>query len=174
MEKKERFSYIFSICGLILIIGFLIFLYTSGFLFASQKSEMSSIPIGSNTTLIVKNSNSAVASFELSGSVLPGEKIRQNISIKNDGLQDLKVRARAFIKTLDEGEIEVYMNVSEKWQKDGDYYYYTEPVLSKSTIGLTGKIMLNEDYVLSGNQRYIINILVESLSIDVDADSLWV
>lgn len=174
MQNKEKFSYIFSICGLVVIIAFLICLYYSGVLFACKTDLVSSIPIGTTTRLVVENSNSSVATFDLNGAVLPGENIQQNINIFNNGQDNLRVRAIAFIYTKDRGKVDLELNVSDFWIKDADgYYYYKDKVTAKETISLTDKIKLSDLYVFNSSERYIINILVESLDSDLDVNSIW-
>ena len=174
MEKKEKFGYIFSICGLTLVIVFLIFLYNSGVLFAGNQTAVSSVPLGSSTKLFVKDSSSAVASFEVNGALLPGEELSQKIGVFNNGESALNLRAKAFFYTQDMGEVEVALKTSENWIKNDDgYYYLNQLALPNETIALASKLVLNKDYVLRGNNKYIINVLVESLDSELNIERIW-
>ena len=173
MKSKERFSYIFAISALILVILIMIVLYQSGMLYASNIDQISTTTIGSTTTIEVKEGQSEAISFDISGAVIPGEKIKQNINIKNSGQTKLYLRAKAFSYTIDRGIIEIGLNKTSDWVFIDDYYYLKSKIEPNQTVGLSSELILNQDYAFTSKQRYFVNILIESLEDKNNVEEVW-
>ena len=174
MKSKERFCYIFAICVLVSVIALLVFLYLAGLLYASNISQVSNIPINSTVTVEIQKNEASAISFDVSGGLIPGEQIPENINIKNQAQTPLFLRSKAYVYTTDAGLVEIGLNANENWLKNEDgYYYFSEKIEPNQTIALANKIILNESYSFTNKERYIINILVESLDGSLNMQDFW-
>ena len=174
MKSKERFCYVFAICLLLLVIGVLIFLYFSGRLYASNISQVSNIPINSSVFIKVNENEASAISFDISGGLIPGEKIPENINISNQSEDELYLRSKAFVYTAEYGLVGISLEVNQNWElKDDGYYYFIGTIQPNQTIGLASQMILNNEYSLSNKQRYIINVIVETLKKTQNMCDIW-
>lgn len=172
MSEKGKFGYIFIIWILIFIIAILFFLYFSGFLYASNKNQVSSLPLGTTSKIPLNKNSSFSLSFDIGGEVLPNEKLPQNINIYNESENDLYVRAKAYVFTKN-GLVEMKLETSENWVLFDDYYYYNSKILGNETISLCTKILVSDKYNFTNKEKYIVNVLAESLDSSLDPVEIW-
>lgn len=173
MTEKGKFGYIFTIWVLVFVIVILFFLYFAGFLYSSNPNQVSSIPLGSTSKITLDEGSAFSLSFDISGEVLPNEKIPQNINIYNNSQKNIYVRAKAYINTVDSGVVYIQLITNDNWEYYDNYYYYNGEILSNETIALATYIVLNEDYNFTKTERYIVNILAESLNADLNITDVW-
>ena len=175
ISHKERFIYIFSIGVLLFLLVLFLILFFSGYLFSTVIDPITNLPLGkSNLVLNVERTQASTMSFSLNGGILPGEKLPQNLNIKNLGEDSVFVRAKAYAFTKDRGQIDFPLEVTNNWLlKDDGYYYYLELLEGLNTIGLASNIVVNDSYEFDCKEKYMVNILVESLSSDLDVNAAW-
>lgn len=148
-------------------------LYYTGMLLGAKMNQVSSIPLGSNQVVSVKGTGANAISFDLSGGLLPSEKIPQIINIKNDGEEDVFVRAKAYVYTNDNGMVDLKLDTLDKWFYQDGYYYYGEKLKKAGLIGLANNLFLNGDYVFTNTKKYIANILIEALNANFSEEDYW-
>lgn len=173
MKKNERFAYIFAIIGLSILLGIFIYLGATGWFFRATLGRAVDPDIGTTQTISVKDTEAKALSFTFNGSIINGEKIRQNINIKNGEEKDLYVRARAILYTSQDGELEIEIGVNANWTEQEGYYYYDGILQSGATIGLGSYVQIHEGYKFDSNKKYIINIIVETLDSSLDKEAVW-
>lgn len=173
MKSKERFCYIFVISLLITTIGVMVALYMTGMLFVSKINQVSSVPLGSNVVISIENTGANSISFDLCGGLMPEEKVPQLLNVKNDGDTDCYVRAKAFTYASDANKVDLKIATTEKWVFVDGYYYFIEDVKRGTTIGLANGIILSDSYIFTNDQKYIINVLIESISTQNYHQDLW-
>jgi len=173
MNEKGKFGYIFVIWMLVFIIVILFFLYFSGFLYSANPNQVSNLPLGTTSKISLKENQAFSISFDLNGEILPNEKLPQNINILNIGDEDIFVRAKSYINTLDQGVIDMPLKTGENWAFYEGYYYFNGKVLKEETVALATHVIVNEEYGFSKKEKYIVNILVESISSTLNIEDMW-
>ena len=173
---KERFGYIFTICVLGLLLALFLTLFFTGVLSSLAVSPITNLPMGESQLLVeINGTQSSVAAFSFNGSIIPGEKLPQNINIKNQGRGDLFLRARAYVFTEDQGRVEMPLEVTSNWIKneEDDYYYFSSYLPSNASIGLGSQIIINPQYAFNSSKKYEVCVVVEGLSSTLDAKNIW-
>ena len=171
MKSKERFFYIFVICGL--VIAFIIFVSLTflGF-FNTSKNQVASIPLGEKITLPIESGANAI-SFDVSGAVLPGEILPVNLNAFNNSNQDLFIRVKAYIVTPDTGKINLQVENFSDWTLFENNYYYKKILPQNASISIASKVVLPSDYVFLGNYKYNVIIVTEALNSKLDVNEVW-
>ena len=174
MKSKERFSYIFLICGLVGVITLLVFLYFSGVLFASNSGQISNISLTETKTIRVMENGANVLCFDISGGLIPGQELPLKTNILNNSETSVYVRVKVVLNDGKNDLQSIKLKTTEKFvSMDDGYYYFIDEVLTSQTIGLSSALILGEDCVLSNDFRYIVSIIVEGVSTNIDMESIW-
>ena len=171
MKSKERFFYIFVICGL--VIAFIIFVSLTflGF-FNTSKNQVASIPLGEKITLPIESGANAI-SLDVSGAVLPGEILPVNLNAFNNSNQDLFIRVKAYIVTPDTGKINLQVENFSDWTLFENNYYYKKILPQNASISIASKVVLPSDFVFLGNYKYSVIIVTEALNSKLDVNGIW-
>ena len=173
--KTEKFMYIFTICALLVVLAIFLILFFTGFLFSFALDPVTNLPLGNSPIVMnVSNSQATSISFSVKGSIVPGEKLPQKINVKNDGESEVYLRAKSYIYTIDQGQIEMSLDVTSGWVlKDDGYYYFLETLPKNASVGLSSRIIVNDEYNFDSKNEYQVNIIIESLDQQFDVVSIW-
>lgn len=124
---------------------------------------------GESAIIEVSENKAFSKSFVVDGSYLAGQTIPQNIEILSQS-QNVFVRA----KLLCDEENIFSLSESEKFSYENDGYFYYNDVLNageKATLTTEIKILHNAN--MQNDKKYLLTIVVEILSEDVDVNLLW-
>lgn len=174
--SKDNFGWIFTCVGLAILLAFSVYMGLSGWYFENDRSFTTDIEIGKTVQIGVKKNEANAVSFNLDGSFLEGERLAQLISVKNlDEFDDVYLRAKIYIYSGSNQTLEMNMVETVNWQyNENDGYFYFDSLLSpQNKVALCSYVFVDEDTTLYTNTKYIVTVLIESLSKDVDITSIW-
>jgi len=170
--NKEKMYIFFIVLLSVLLVGLFV-LTTTGLFYKGEKKSGSSFDVGEAFVVEVEKTGSEILSFEFDASLLSGEFLKQNISIKNDSEDNFFVRAKVFLFTEMNDDTEVSLKTDENWNKQGKEYTFDGELLSFNTIGLCNGLLIDENEQLVSSKRYILTICVETLSTKFDRQAIW-
>ena len=171
--SKSTYGFIFAIVALVILLAISLYLGLSGWFYANVTSLESDISLGQTVNLDITKNGAQAVSFSFPGSLLPGQKLPQNINITNSSGKDMFVRAKAVVFNYSQGEVKMEVGVSEHWTQDGEYYYFDEIVPSSNKIALGSHIKLLPDQEYSSTKTYILTIVVEALDSSLNKEQIW-
>ena len=177
MKKTDKqFGWLFAVITLSCLLALSIYLGVSGWYFSSGFSQEGDIILGNSVDLSIGKNSATSTSFSFSGGYLEGEKLPQIINIKNaedDG--QLYLRAKVYVFMSDNAIANMSLVTNENWAynpEDG-YYYYNDKLIAQGKIGLATHVVIGEGSSLSGDKKYIMTVLVESLDAQKDIADYW-
>ena len=175
MKVGKRDSiYIFFIVLLSALLVGLFFLSISGWFYRDNKPAETSLIVGNSSVIYLQGTQSSAMSFNFDGAYLGGEKIKQNISVKNDSQKDLYLRAKLTIFSGKNDDPQIEINALSNWTKMNDgYYYFDGYVESLNTVGLLSSFQIASGAQLVSSSNYILVITVEGLSTEFDRTLVW-
>lgn len=171
--SKATYGFIFAIVALVILLGISLYLGLSGWFFSNINHISSDMQIGETVNVDLTQTGAQAVSFTFPGSLLPGQKLEQNINITNSAPTDLFVRAKAIIFDYDEGEIDIELGISEHWSKNLDYYYFDEALLKSNKISLASYLQLLPDKYYDSSKYYVLTIIVEAVDVKFDRENIW-
>ena len=146
----------------------------SGWFYKDNKSSQTSLIVGESSVIHLNGTQTGLMTFMLDGSFLGGEKIKQNISVKNDSEEDLYLRAKLTIFAGNNKDPRIELNTSENWTKAEDgYYYFDGFVESMNTVGVLSSLQISSEDQISSGTDYILVVSVEGLSTEFDRNLVW-
>ena len=85
------------------------------------------------------------------------------------------LRAKIYIYSGSNQTLEMNMVETVNWQyNENDGYFYFDSLLSpQNKVALCSYVFVDEDTTLYTNTKYIVTVLIESISKDVDITSIW-
>ena len=173
--SKENFGWIFISASLLILLAIAIYLGASGWFFKNDISLTTDLELGKtvSTTIIKNQANSISLTFD--GSYLSGERLPQIISIKNgDDSDSLYVRAKVFVYTGDNVNLDMDIVETINWTKNEDgYYYYNDLLNVDASSSLCSYVIVGSEGKFSSKKKYILNVVFESLSSSQDVESIW-
>ena len=173
LEKKDKIYIFFIVLLSALFVG-LFFLTISGWFYKDNSVSNTNLTIGSSAVIEVDRSSAKVLSYNFDGAILGGEEIKQNISIKNIGDEDVFLRAKISIFSSNHVDPVIYLKTNSSWiLNDDGYYYFNDSLKILNTIGLASAFIFSNEEELASKEDYILTIVVESLSVDFDKTSIW-
>ena len=173
LEKKDK-VYIFFIALLSALFLGLFFLTISGWFYNDNKKSETYLEVGSSAVIEMNGTETNVLSYNFDGAVLSGEEIKQNVSIKNAGEDDLFIRAKLLLFSSNHEQINVFFKTNFIWTLNADGYYYFEDRLeSLGTIALSSGLIFSNEEQLASKADYILTIVVEGLSTKYDRIEVW-
>ncbi len=174
--KKSRTYYamLFSIVGLIILLGLSLYLGISGWYFSNSFTQQGDLILGTTVELSAKNNQASSASFSFSGGYLKNEKLSQIINVKNDSTEGKSLlRAKVLVFMSDNTVANMGLVTNEHWALNEDgYYYYDEEVIAQSKVNLASYVVLGEQQ-LCGEKKYIMTVIVEALDSTLDYKTIW-
>jgi len=174
--SKENFGWIFTCIGLAVMLALSIYLGVSGWYSKNEKSYTTDLKLGKTMQIGVNKNQSNAISFNLDGSFLAGDRLSQLVSVKNlDENEDLYLRAKIYIYSGNNQMLKMNMVETVNWQyNEMDGYFYFNSLLSpQNKVALCSYVFIDEETVLFTDTKYIVTIVVESLSSNQDIVSLW-
>lgn len=174
--SKENFGWIFSCVALGIALVISIILGYSGFYFKNTGSYVADLKLGDVIQLDMRKNQAGSISVNLDGSFLPGDKLDQEINIKNLEVEDeIYLRAKIYIYSAESKIINIGISPSANWKYNADdgYYYYSSPLAPQNKTNLSSYIVLDENDHLYSNKKYIVTLLAESFSDKTMAQNLW-
>lgn len=172
---KENFGWIFISASLLILLAIAIYLGASGWFFKNDISLTTDLELGKTvSTTITKNQANSI-SLTFDGSYLSGERLPQIISIKNgDDSDSLYVRAKVFVYTGDNVNLDMDIVETINWTKKQDgYYYYNDLLNVDASSSLCSYVIVGSEGKFSSKKKYILNVVFESLSSSQDVESIW-
>ncbi len=171
--KKQQFLFIFSICGLIILLGISIFLGVSGWYYTLEKKQDFEIANGETMLVEVNKNQSNTLSFLLNGSLLQGQNISQKVNVLNSGEEGVYLRVKAYTHTM-KGDFKCGISALSLWNENADgYYYFQEALNPNARAGVCDAIKLNEEIYLNSQKKYILTLMFETIGESVDVDAFW-
>ena len=174
--NKENAGWIFCCALLAGLLILSICLGLSGWYFKTEQSSTNDMQLGKTVqTPIMKNQASAI-SLNLSGSFLPGEKLPQVISVKNEEQETaVYLRAKAFITSGEnvQSRLNLVETASWRYNEDDGYYYCVNLLTPQNKIALCSHIYTDSYLQLMSTKDYIITFVFETLDENEDVFSLW-
>ena len=173
-HKNNEQIYIFFIVVLSVLFAGLLIMVLSGWFYKADAPAKTLLMPGGSAVMELKGTQSSVLSYNFDGSYLAGETLKQNISIRNGGDEDIFIRAKLTIFTGDNEDPNLDLGTSQMWTKSDDgYYYFDGNVQSLNTVGFITGFKLSEDSQLASSSNYIVVITVEALSAEFDRNLVW-
>lgn len=173
IKNKEKI-YIFIIIILAVAFVGLFVMSISGFFFANNPPTGTSLKLGDSAVIELNSTGTKEYACNFDGAILGGQKIKQNITIKNTGEKNLFLRAKLTIFT-DKNEIpQIELVTANDWIKEDDgYFYYSGNIGSLNSVGFISGIFLPENEQLKSSSNYIMVFTIESLSTEFDKTLIW-
>lgn len=174
--NKDNFGWIFS-C-VILSIGLIlsIIMGITGFYYRNTFSSTTDLKLGEALQVEARGNQANSISVNLDGSFLPGERIRQDLIVKNLELDDeIFLRAKLYIYSTENRVVNLNVDLSPNWKynlQDG-YYYFNGGLSPQGRTLLASNIIIDENDDLVSNKKYIMTLLVEGFSEKEDAERVW-
>lgn len=172
--NKANFGWIF-LC-VVLVFGIIISIILG---FSGIKSSSSLIPnlkLGDYLQLDVRGNQANALSVNVEGSYLPGEKLKQDLFVKNLEVDnEVYIRGKIYIFSSENNIVDVGVELSPNWKynlQDG-YYYFNEGLSPQNKITFATNIILDESGRLYSGRKYILTFLVETLDSLQLVNSVW-
>lgn len=173
LEKKDK-VYIFFIVILSVLLMGLFLLTISGWFYSDNRTGGTNLEIGNSSVIEVDGMDIGVLSFNFDGAILAGEYIKQNISVKNSGEDELYLRAKITLFSSNHKENPIFFKTNASWTLfDDGYYYFSDSVESLGTVALASGLVVSNEKQLASRENYILTIVVESLSTRYDRLEAW-
>ena len=173
LEKKDKVYIFFVVVLSVLLIG-LFLLTISGWFYGDNKKSGTNLEIGSSSVIEVDGMKTSVLSFNFDGAILSGEYIKQNISVKNSGEEELYLRAKINLFSANHKENPVFFKTNTSWTLfDDGYYYFSDNVESLGTTALASGFVVSNEKQLASKENYILTIVVENLPTRFDRLEVW-
>lgn len=173
---KKNFGWIFVCSGLVLLLAIAIYLGASGWFFKNDISYTTDLELGKTVQATITKNQAQSISLTFDGSFLPGERLAQIVSVKNsDESDNLFVRAKVFVyngnnQTMD---MDIVETVNWTYNEEDGYYYFNDLLNINTNVVLCSYVIVGEESNFSGHNKYILSIVFEALSENVDVESLW-
>lgn len=174
-KDKSFYGWLFVCVTLAILLAVSIYLGVSGWYFKVDKNLESDIVLGENVQIDISKNEAESVAFSFPGNFLAGEKLPQNISVKNiDEEKGLYLRAKVFVFSEDNDFTQVDIIENVNWQREDDgYYYLTEILPTTGKVSLCSYVVIGEESKFDGEKSYIFSVIVESLSQDQDVEGIW-
>lgn len=177
MKKTDStFGWLFAVILLSCLLALSIYLGVTGWYFSSSFSQVGDIVLGNTIDLQINKNSAGGTAFSFSGGYLEGEKLPQIINVRNgDDDTSLYLRAKVYVYMSDNAIANMALVTNENWvynQEDG-YYYFNDKLLPQGKVGLATHVVIGEGSNLSGDKKYIMTVLVESLDGEKDISEYW-
>lgn len=174
--SKENFGWIFSCVALAVGLIISVILGFTGFYYRNTGSFSTDLKLGDSLQLEMRKNQANSMSVNIDGSFLPGEKLKQDLFVKNLELEtDVYLRAKIYIFSTESKIINVNVDLAPNWKynlQDG-YYYYNGYLAPQNKATFASNIILDENEELYSNKKYILTVLAESLDDKNVAQTLW-
>ena len=174
--SKDNFGWIFACAILLILLALSIYLGLSGWYFENDRNFTTDMQLGKTVQIGVEQNSANAVSFNLDGSFLAGERLPQIVSVKNtDDQADLFLRAKIFIYSGGNQTLPMNMAETVNWvynQNDG-YFYFNSTLPPQNTVALCSHVFIDENTTLYTDTKYIVTIVVESLSTTQPIQSIW-
>ena len=174
--SKDNFGWIFSCVALAIALVISIIMGYTGFYYRNTGTYSTDIKLGDNLQLDLRANQSNSMSVNIDGSFLPGDKLKQELNIKNLDLEkEIYVRAKIFIYSTESKIINVDIIPSTNWKynlQDG-YYYFANALAPQNKTNLARYIVLDESETLQSNKKYIVTVLAENFTDLATAQNIW-
>ena len=176
MKKDKAFyGWLFVCIVLVILLGISIFLGISGWYFKVDNSLETDIVLGENVQVDIKRNMAQTASLSFPGNYLNGEKLAQNISVKNiDEEKDLFLRAKISVYSNNNSENQIDLIENVNWTRNEDgYFYFNELLQSTAKASLCSFIVIGEESNFDCDKNYIFSVIFESLDSGQDVEGIW-
>ncbi len=174
--NRDNFGWIFACGVLTILLALSIYLGLSGWYFENDRNFTTDMQLGKTVQMGVQKNGANAVSFNLDGSFLAGERLPQIVSVKNlDDGADLFLRAKIFIYSGGNQTLPMNMVETVNWvynENDG-YFYFNSTLPPQNTVALCSYIFIDEITTLYTDTKYIVTIVVESLSATQEIQSIW-
>ena len=164
---KKTYPYIFVIVILVALLGLVLYLGFSGYLFSVSLNALSTdLPIGKVSEVTLLPNETSVLTFTIDGDYLPGEKLDSVVQIRaGDDCDNVRVRVKGVFSQGLEADFEASNNFVKA--TDG-YFYLTEPLAGGNKVTFSKSVILPSALA---NDNYILSIIVEN--IDAMKENIW-
>lgn len=174
-KDKSFYGWLFVCVTLAVLLAVSVYLGVSGWYFKVENNLESDIVLGENVQIDISKNEAEGVAFSFSGSYLAGEKLPQNISVKNiDEERGIYLRAKVFVfsENATDSQVDIIENVN--WQRENDGYYYLTQILPTSgKVSLCSYVVIGEESKFDGEKSYIFQVIVEALGEDENVEELW-
>lgn len=174
--NKKNFGWLFTCVGLAILLALSIYLGLTGWYYENDRSFTTDLELGKTMQVGVKKNEANAVSFNLDGSFLSGERLSQLVSVKNlDELDDVYLRAKIYIYSGTNQTLKMNMVETVNWlynENDG-YFYFNSLLTPQNKVALCSYVFVDEDTNLHTDTKYIVTILIESLSSNQDVEKVW-
>ena len=173
--KKTSLAWLFTVIGLVILLAISVFLGLSGYYFSTaflhQKTDLI---VGDKITIGVKPNETSVVSLTFDGGYLPEENIPQVVEIEGLDLnKNVYLRVKALCSSNDE-KMEFDFVSSSHFEKANDgYYYFDDALKGGNRVNFASYLVFPRDKTFVGNKKYILSIVVETLSEELDIAEIW-
>lgn len=174
--SKSNFGWIFTCCGLLVLLAIAIYLGASGWFFKNDISYTTDLELGKTITTSIKKNQAQSISLTFDGSILPGERLPQIVSISNiDDSENIYVRAKVYVYNGDNvmQDMDIVETINWTYNEDDGYYYFNEILNVDTKATLCSYIIVDENSTFSGHNKYILSIVFESIAQSLDVESIW-
>ncbi len=174
--NKSNFGWIFACVLLFILLGISLYLGISGWFFKNDFSYTTDLELGKTVSIDVKKNQANAISLSFDGSYLSGERLPQILSIKNsDAEQEVYVRAKIYVCTGSNINTDMGLVETINWQYDenDNYYYFNDLLAPNEKVALCSHVIIGEDSSFVGHTKYILTVIFESLSKEMDVEQIW-
>lgn len=174
--NKSNFGWIFTCCGLLILLGIVTYLGASGWFFKNDLSYTTDLELGKTITTSIKKNQAQSISLTFDGSLLPGEHLPQIVGITNsDDSEALYIRAKVYVYNGDNimNTMGIVETINWTYNEDDGYYYFNELLSVNTKVALCSYVVVGEDSAFIGKNKYILSIVFESLSQSLDVEAIW-
>ncbi len=169
-EDKSKFSYIFSIIVLSVLLLLVFVLGISGILSTRKSFSINeNIQLGIAQNVEIADNDIQVISFVIDGGILPEQEIKQQISVSCMSENSQNIRIKAIVSK--NGDVNLVNSNLFTYGDDG-FYYFSKEVMSKETVDICSAVIISQNAYLQSNNAYIMTIIVESIDSEI-MPTIW-
>lgn len=173
---KSNFGWIFACCGLLVLLGISLFFGISGWFINTDMTYTTDLELGKTVQIDIGKNEANGVSLSLDGSFLEGQSLPQIILIK--GVQNdekLYLRAKIFIYTSENEtkNLDIVQTINWTYNEEDKYFYLNGLLSPSDKISLCSHIVLTDGLNLKTGTKYIVTIIVQSLSESENVNNIW-
>ncbi len=174
--KVNKFNavWIFLCVVLVILLTISIYLGISGWYYKTDFSYTIDMKLGETKLIDLQKNSASAISFNLEGGFLEEDNLSQIINLINSSEEKLYIRAKAFICDKNNNSKELGINENINWTYNDDgYYYFNDLISPNEKINFCSNIFFKKDSNLNTNTKYMVIVLVETLSSNQSIQQIW-
>jgi len=166
--KTKLILTIIALCVIILILA----IYSVYTTYAVYKKYYNST-LGDNLEFVINSKGNYVKSITYPTSILTTLSYNQNIDVRTENLtEEMYVRVKIVYTDYNNNIQDIDVEVTDKWVKGkDDYYYLNNTLTSNEIVTFSKKIKIEESNKEVVNS--VLTVIVETLPVSIDIEPLW-